>query len=154
LRPVTIFATPGVKKENKEYASAKSIASGLLGFAVMASVSMPIAKAIKKINVNPAKYLKPETIKNLKDGEELVKSKAYETATRFFKLGNDFVCAIPKAILTCAFIPPIMKYLFPKSDKNINHHYQLPNVYFKSNYQYPKSNQLFKGFIKGVEECK
>ena len=115
LRPITIFATPGVKKENKEYASAKSISSGVIGFGIMAALSTPIAAAIKKINNNPAKYLKEATMKNLSEGTELLKSKKYKFATQLFKLGTDFVTAIPKALLTCALIPPIMMFLFPQS---------------------------------------
>ena len=58
LRPFAIFATPGIKKENKECASAQSISSSLIGLGLMALVSTPIAQAIKKINANPEKYLK------------------------------------------------------------------------------------------------
>ena len=142
LRPWAIFATPGVKKENKEYACAKSIASGAIGFGVMAAISTPIAQAMKKINANPQKYMKAETIKHLSDGANLIKSKKYELASQVFKLGADFVSAIPKAMLTCALIPPIMMALFPKrkQDNNI--------VYFKAGNIDNRSSQIFKGFIK------
>ncbi len=146
LRPLTIFATPGVRKENKEYASAKSISSGIIGFGIMAAISTPIASAIKKINQNPAKYLKETTIKNLSEGTNLVKSKKYKFATQLFKLGADFVSAIPKALLTCALIPPIMLLFFPKKQKQSQYNYPEQVVCFKSgNY---KTNQIFKNFIK------
>ena len=142
LRPLAIFATPGVKQENKEYACAKSISSGAIGFGVMAAISTPIAQAIKKINKNPEKYLKAETIKNLSGGANLLCAKKYRLATQLFKLGADFICAVPKALLTCALIPPIMTFLFPKRkyDNNI--------VYFKSGALDARSSQIFKGFIK------
>ena len=145
LRPMAIFATPGVKKENKEYACAKSIASGAIGFGVMALVSTPIAQAVKKINKNPEKYLKTETIKNLSEqGKDFVASKKYKLATNVFKLGADFVSAIPKALLTCALIPPIMLWLFPKK-QNIK---QPCTPYFRAGNIDQRSNQIFKGFIK------
>ena len=148
LRPITIFATPGVKKENKEYASAKSISSGVIGFGIMAALSTPIATAIKKINSNPAKYLKEATIKNLSEGKNLLTSQKYKFSTQLFKLGTDFVTAIPKAVLTCALIPPIMLCLFPKKQKEAK--YQTPGslICFKSAKFDKRSNQIFKGFIK------
>jgi len=142
LRPFAIFATPGVKKENKEYACAKSIASGVIGFGVMALLSTPIAQAIKKINNNPAKFLKKETIKALSSGKELTKSAKYKLSTQLFKIGADFISAIPKALLTCALIPPIMLLLFPKRDKQSS-----DIVYFKSGSIDNLSKQIFKGFI-------
>ena len=154
LRPITIFATPGVKKENKEYASAKSISSGIIGFAIMAAFSTPIATAIKKINKNPAKYLKEETIKTLSEGKTLLKSKKYKFSTQLFKLGTDFVTAIPKAVLTCALIPPIMLFLFPQKQKNNNYERQGQIICFKSSAIDKRSNQIFKGFIKESQKGK
>ena len=145
LRPLAIFATPGVKKENKEYASAKSIASGVIGFGLMTLISTPIAQAVKKINKNPEKYLKQETIKNLSEqGKEFVASKKYKLAANVFKLGADFVSAIPKALLTCALIPPIMMWLFPKK-QNAK---QVCIPYFRAGIIDGRTSQIFKGFIK------
>lgn len=146
LRPAAIFSTPGVKKENKEYACAKSISSGVIGFLIMAAVSSPIAAAVKKINENPEKFLKQKTINFLKDGAELVKSSKYSKATQLFKLGSDFICAIPKAVLTCALIPPLMSWLFPKrTKKNIDNPTQI--ICFKSSTTSDNQN-IFKDFIK------
>jgi len=147
MRPAAIFATPGVKKENKEYACAKSISSGVIGFLIMAAVSSPIATAVKKINKNPQKYLKEATIKALSDGVDLVKSKKYDKATQLFKLGSDFVCAIPKAMLTCALIPPLMACFFSKSKANKRPEYQSQVICFKSGKLANNSN-IFKDFIK------
>jgi len=148
LRPIAIFATPGVKKENKECASAQSISSSLIGLGLMALVSTPIAHAIKKINANPQKYLKETTIKNLSLGGDLLKSKKYNFATQLFKLGTDFACAIPKALLTCALIPPIIAQLFPQKNSCKKTVYPGSMICFKSNFNYPNSQQIFKGFIK------
>jgi len=147
LRPAAIFATPGVKKENKEYACAKSISSGVIGFLIMAIVSSPIATAVKKINANPQKYLKEKTINALTDGVNLVKSKKYDKATQIFKLGSDFVCAIPKAMLTCALIPPLMALLFSKQGTKNKPDYNSQVICFKSG-KLENGQNIFKDFIK------
>lgn len=116
VRPLAIYSTPNVEKENKQYACANSISSGLIKFAVVESVALPIEYAVKKIDNNPEKFLKKNTINNLKPG-----SKSYKLATQMLKLGAGLVSAIPKSMLTVALIPLIMDNLFSKSkrsDKN------------------------------------
>ncbi|MCR4881227.1 MAG: hypothetical protein K6A44_04665 [bacterium] len=51
-RPLTILATPGAKMEDKEYASAHSIASGVSGLAFAYAAFGPITKAIDNILIN------------------------------------------------------------------------------------------------------
>ena len=113
IRPLIILATPETDKENRQYASTKAMASTVIGYLMMLCASLPVAKAVKNIDKNPEKYLKSSTIKALKAGEKsLDASKKYSFATQLFKLGLGFLVAAPKAILTCALIPPIMKKLF------------------------------------------
>ena len=121
-RPLAILSTPKTDKENKKYAASKSLASSAAGYLIMLLASVPLAKSIKKIDENPSKYLKSETIKTLQAGEKtLRKSKRYNFATQLFKLGLGFVIAAPKSILTCVLIPPFMKKIFknnePKNSK-------------------------------------
>ena len=119
-RPAAIWLAPHTDKENKKVACAKSISSSGAGYLLTLGVSGPFAGAIKKIDNNPKKYLKPETIKFLKNGsEKLYQSKSYTLATQLFKLGLGLVVAVPKAILTCAGMPVIMQKLFhtPKPQK-------------------------------------
>jgi len=119
IRPIIIMATPKTDKENRQYASTKSISSSVIGYLMMLCASLPVAKAVKNIDKNPEKYLKPATIKVLQAGEKsLDASKKYSFATQLFKLGLGFIAAAPKAILTCALIPPIMSKLFGKSAGN------------------------------------
>lgn len=118
-RPIAIMATPKTDIENKKYAAAKSIASSAIGYFLMLTASLPLAKAMKEIDKNPKKYLKTEIINTLKSGEKsLTKSRRYNFATQLFKLGLGFIIAVPKSIMTCNFIPLIMKNLFKKDDKN------------------------------------
>lgn len=114
-RPAAIWLAPHTDKENKKFACAKSIASSIAGYLITLGVSTPIAKSIKKIDKNPDKYLKPTTIKHLKDaGKGLYESKSYTLSTQIFKLGTGILTAIPKALLTAAWLPIVMHYLFKK----------------------------------------
>lgn len=110
-RPIAIMSTPKTDKENKKYACARSLASSAIGYGLMLGVSMPVSNAIKKINENPAKYLKPATVKHLSA------PKKFNFATQLFNLGVGFLIAVPKSILTCALIPPFMSKVFPQKEK-------------------------------------
>lgn len=112
-RPFAILTTPNVEKENKQYAVANSIGSGLIKFAMVEAIALPIENAVKKIDENPKKYLKKASIKSFQPSSRpLTSSKSYKLATQTLKLGAGFLSAIPKSILTIAFIPIIMDKLF------------------------------------------
>ncbi len=120
IRPLAIMKTPKAEEENKQYACASSIASGLIKFGIVEAVALPIENAVKKIDKTPEKYLKQSTILNLAtNSETLAKSKSYKLATQILKLGTGFVTAIPKSILTIALIPFIMDNLFKFSSKDV-----------------------------------
>ena len=117
-RPAAIWLAPHTDKENKKVACAKSLSSSLAGYILMLGLSNPVSKAIKKIDKNPDKYLKPQTIKKMQLGAETLKqSKSYILATQMFKLGLGIVVAAPKAILTCAGMPFIMHKIFHKPEQ-------------------------------------
>lgn len=114
-RPIAILSTPNTDKENKKYACAKSFASSAVGYLLMLLASRPVAKAVKNIDRNPEKYLTDKTIQTLKQGSKSLQgSKKYQFATQLFKLGLGFIIAVPKSVMTCALIPPIMTFLFKK----------------------------------------
>jgi len=125
VRPLSILAAPKTDKENKKIACAKSVSSAGVGYLLMLGVSSPLARGVKRIDKAPHKYLKLETREALKEsGKKLQDSKAYQLATQIFKLGLGFIVAYPKAIMTTALIPPILKNLFPekrveKNEKNV-----------------------------------
>ncbi len=110
VRPLAITLTPDTEKENKQYAIANSISSGIIKFGIVESIALPLELIIKKINKNPEEYLKPKTLERLSP-------RAYELITQTLKLGVGFITAIPKSILTVALIPIIMDSLFKKSLK-------------------------------------
>ncbi len=114
LRPASIALTPDTEKENKQYAIANSISSGLVKFAIIESVALPVESAIKRIDSNPQKYLNNQTLKNLPH-------KAYKLITQTMKLGAGLLTAIPKSMLAVALIPVIMDKVFhlKPSQKNM-----------------------------------
>ena len=119
LRPLSIMCTPKTDKENRKIAAAKSITSSLINFLLMLGISVPLAASIKKIDNNPKKYLKQETIEKLKEkGKEITDSKGYIFATQLFKLGIASVVAIPKAIMTAGGMPYIVDAFSSRNKSN------------------------------------
>lgn len=121
VRPISIMATPKTDLQNKKYACTKSIASSIVGYLIMLGASLPVSNALKNIFENPNKYINQKTIKFLQAGEKsLKKSKRFMFATQLFDLGLGLLIAVPKSMLTCALIPPLMSKIFPKKGKNKN----------------------------------
>jgi len=123
LRPLSIMCTPKTDKENRKIAAAKSVTSSLINFVLMLGLSVPLALSIKKIDKEPSKYIKKETINTLKDqGKELTDSKGYIFATQLFKLGIASIVAVPKAIMTATGMPYIVNSFSndKKGNKNIS----------------------------------
>ena len=144
-RPLAIMATPDTDKQNKRYACAKSLGSSVAGYVLMLGVSKPVASAMKNIDKNPDKYLKKGTIKFLQNGEKSLKaSSKYKFVTQLFKLGLGFVIAVPKSIMTCALIPPLMKKIFPKKDEKKQSSNQ-------KNVSFTGIERLSKGFGKIID---
>ncbi|MCM1009465.1 MAG: hypothetical protein NC390_01120 [Fusobacterium sp.] len=108
VRPLAILATPDTEKENKQYACANSIGSGLIKFGLVEAVALPIESAVKKIDKSPDKYLGASTFKRLAPPT----SRSYKLGTQIMKLSTNLVTAIPKSMLTIAMIPFIMDKLF------------------------------------------
>lgn len=146
-RPLAIWATPKTDKENKKYACAKSLASSAVGFLIMLCASKPVSKAIRKIDNAPSTFLNQKTIDNLKSAEtNLNASKKYQFATQLFKLGLGLVIAIPKSIMTCSLIPPIMDKMLKKNEeKKQKMKLRSAPLAFKGAY-----NQAVEGVAKGI----
>lgn len=143
VRPLSIWMTPHVDKENKKVLCAKSIASSFAGYLMMLGISKPVANSIKKIDKNPEKYLSSKTVQNLKEESKILQySKAYIFATQMFKLGLGVVTAVPKALLTVAGLPVVMKKVFPQEQEK---HQQ--NISFKG-----KKDGLAKNIAKVINQ--
>ena len=143
VRPLSIWMTPHVDKESKKALCAKSITSSFAGYVMMFGISKPVANSIKKIDKNPQKYLSAKTIQNLKEeSATLQNSKAYSFATQMFKLGVGVVSAIPKALLTVAGLPVVIKKTFPKKQEE-----KQQNINFKG-----KNDKIAKSIAKTIEK--
>lgn len=153
MRPAAIMAIPGDKKhkDDKKYAAAHSIASGVIGYLISLAIFAPISDAMKKIEKEPEKYI--DTNKKLK---YLESGKSLRIAKTFIGMAPEIILAAPRAVVTIAIIPPILKYVFgwekkkPNSKEEINpilQNYALLN--FKStNAPQKKVFQSFSGGAK------
>lgn len=107
FRPAAIMTLPGQKKnkDDKKYASAHSIASGVIGYALANVLFTPLSRSVKRLTKDPQKFINKDSYL-LKDG------KALSTAAMYLDRMPDIAFAIPKGLLTVALIPPILKYVF------------------------------------------
>lgn len=143
VRPLSIWMTPHVDKENKKVLCAKSIVSSLVGYLMMFGISKPVANSIKKIDKNPEKYLSSKTVQNLKEESKTLQySKAYIFATQMFKLGLGVVTAVPKALLTVAGLPVVMRKVFPQEQEKYRQ-----NISFRG-----KKDGLAKNIAKVINQ--
>ena len=109
---------------------------------------LPFDKAFKKIKENPENYLKglEETFGVKEIGRrKLEKSKAYKNISKFAQMFPDtIVMGIPKALLTIALIPPILKYVFGIEKKSANKK-QPVNTQYIQQFMNKPAFQAFKG---------
>ena len=134
MRPATIMALPGDKdKADKVYASGHAMASGIMGFVVSTIITSPFDESIRKI-FEDGKFVGPKLTALNKKINEL---KANEAALSAVEKANlslmkakraamktlgknipDWFIAVPRAVLTIALIPPILKYVFGMEKKS------------------------------------
>ncbi|MBP3925172.1 hypothetical protein J6E39_08030 [bacterium] len=132
LRPATILALPGEKdKDDKTYAAGHSFASALVGFVASVILTSPLDTAITKLYEDKKEFLGSKRLKDIQ--EKINEKEALKKAKQLDKAGQlaldalyaqkatiktlvknipGFVIAIPRAMLTIALIPPILKYVF------------------------------------------
>lgn len=130
MRPATIMALPGKKdKEDKIYASGHAMASGIIGFAVSTAITSPFDESIKKV-FDQKKFARgkfkemddkiAKLTKEKDDGiiaeaakkELKALTKKRDALNVLVKNIPDWVIGVPRAMLTIALIPPILKYVF------------------------------------------
>lgn len=161
LRPASIMALPGGKKnkDDKKYAAAHSVASGVIGYIISTAVSNPVTSALKKVLDKPHDYMKDKldetgnVIKKSRAGYIEESQKASTAAKTWITRNVDVLMAVPKGLITIALIPPILKYVFgwekkskatEKAGQPINQDYYALN--FKSaNLANKKAFQSFMG---------
>lgn len=134
IRPTLTMAIPGMKdKKDKIYSAAQAVSSGFLGFGVTMALTKPLDDALKKVQDDPVKYnctflanmnakikALEEAAKNA-TGEELKNlQKQKKTLDLLVKNIPEWAICVPRAMLTIALIPLILKYVFglSKTPKN------------------------------------
>ncbi len=134
IRPTLTMAIPGMKdKKDKIYSAAQAVSTGFLGFGVTMALTRPLDDALKKVQDNPKKYNCDflanlnDKIKNLETaaknatGKELKDlQKQKKTLDLLAKNIPEWAICVPRAMLTIALIPLILKYVFglTKTPKN------------------------------------
>lgn len=162
MRPITNLAMANEKdRDDSIYAASHAIASAVIGFVVSSIVMHPFDTAFRKIKSDPKKYLKGlEDLFGVKEigKRKLEKSKPYKKLSKAAQMGIDTVfLGIPKAMLTIALIPPILKYVFHMEKGKKNHEVK-PEVAQNTNSEKTsymnkviKDNPAFKSVEGGVQ---
>lgn len=140
MRPASIMVMPAKNKDDNKYAAAHSIASGLISYGLSLVISAPIANAMKKLQKEPDKFLKDKELEYLKHTRQL------ETAKKFMNFGHEMIIAAPRAMITIALIPPILKYVFGWEKKKKDVAPKEDNVAKK--YDVPQSDKAKETFSK------
>lgn len=118
IRPAAIMLTPESSKEDKQYACAKSIESGLFNATLTAAIFTPISKVLDNISKKPNDYLKSFTIKKLQQSSKtLDEAPAYNFIRQIAKMSPELCAVLPKALITAALIVPVTKFIFDRKSK-------------------------------------
>lgn len=148
LRPGAIMVFPSKKnKDDQKYASAHSIASGVIGFGISTAIFTPISSGIKKFCENAKSHIKNPSHYLLKDEAKLATAKVYLDRL------PDIVTAVPKGILTIILIPPILKYVFGMEKKSAKNPTGRSVDYSLLNFR-SKEAQFGNSFLKNTSEVK
>ena len=117
FRPATNILMAGKNdREDSYHAATHAISSAGVGFGVTCLVMKPVTDAVKRFKDNPAKYL-PESMASFYKIDSLgarkvQTSKIFKNTCKFIEMIPEIAIGIPKAIITIALIPPILKYAF------------------------------------------
>jgi hypothetical protein len=105
LRPITILAVPGAKKEDKQYAAVKAVCSATAALALTALLYIPLGAVMKRLGKSPAFPFKEGT-------------EAFKAFNHYLNYGSKFLIAPLEAMLLFKLIPPIMHKVFPERKKS------------------------------------
>lgn len=153
LRPATNLAMAGKDdREDSIYAASHAIASSVIGYLVSATVLKPFDDAFKQISKDPEKHLAgcEELLGLQKIGKRRIETSArWAKVSQICKMSFDtFILGVPKAMLTIALIPPILKYGFGMEKKPKKEAAQPENAYAMQQLLNKPVFAQFKGGIK------
>ncbi len=163
IRPTLTMAIPGMKdKKDKIYSATQAISSGFLGFGVTMALTKPLDDALHKVKKDPDKYnctflsnmnkkiKKLEKNTKTASGEELKNLlKQKKTLDLLVKNIPEWAICVPRAALTIALIPLILKYVFglEKKPKNAQPKVETNNIQQQNNFEQLKSGKDIKNFL-------
>lgn len=165
MRPATIMAMSGKKdREDNIYASGHAMASGIMGFIASTIITSPFDESIKKV-FDQKKFARGKFKEMDKKIADLTAKKEAKTITENAKkelkalIGKrdalntlvknipDWVIGVPRAMLTIALIPPILKYVFGLEKKKKT---TVPQE--QQQVEAPKMDFIDKDIFKNVKE--
>lgn len=138
LRPVGILVIPGAKKEDKEYAAAKSGIGTVIMIAAQLAFCIPLAMAIEKL---AKEALKNPNISNFPK----IKTPKFEAFNYFVNNGFSMILAIFISMIVAKTLTIVMKKVTSKQDDNI------PVTNFGSGKTNNNSNNIHKNSIQKSE---
>lgn len=154
LRPATILSLPGKKdKEDKIYACGHSLASGVIGFISSIILTTPLNQMMDEVKKHPRDYMKKlDKYFTGLEQKGLKNTQKFRNMETLVKVGCDSVIAVPRAIITIALIPPILKYVFG-IEKKAKQQVMMANAQPNDNSKFTgmnlqKSFQDFRGGLK------
>ena len=139
IRPISIMALPGAKTEDKQYAAVKSIASGIVGYALSLVLYKPIGDIMMKLGKGGYDNLlkKPFPFKT--------GSPQFDTFSFIVNYGSKFALALPTAVATFKAIPWMMDKVFPNRKKKPMDNYNPPIAAAQLN---DRQQVLFNNFMQ------
>ena len=129
IKPLAVMATPGAKKEDKQYSATKSFVSGFVDFGLSTIAILPITYAVKHFGnkLNDKKYAEKisEKVKYLQNEDNF---DAFKKTVGYIP---KFLTIPVRSALTIALITPTMKYLFPDHKKTAKNKGTQDNIVLK-----------------------
>lgn len=116
IKPLSIMAMPGAKKEDKEYNATKSFLVGIVDFCLVMVALKPIEKRLEKFCEKIKE--KPQLLNN--KVKYLAKEENRKTFKTVMGYAPKFFLIPLRGLLTIALIPPTLKILFPEEAKKLN----------------------------------
>lgn len=117
FRPATnILMANDEDRDDCVHAATHAMSSAGVGFGTTCLVMKPITDALKKFKKAPGEYLDPSMAAFYKIEElgarKVQASQIFKNTCKFVEMLPEISIGVPKAILTIALIPPILKYCF------------------------------------------
>ncbi|MCM1009370.1 MAG: hypothetical protein NC390_00645 [Fusobacterium sp.] len=139
VRPTLTMAIPGMKdKKDKIYSAAQAVSSGFLGFGVTMVLTKPLDDALKKAKAAPDKF-------GCGSIDKLGKTQMKTMDTLMKNIPEWGIC-VPRAMLTIALIPLILKYVFGLSKTPKNKPAEQPLQPLPNNFENLKAGKDLKNF--------